>query len=68
MTYFYLFRKLVVISLELLFCEMAFFFHLYLANMCLRLKEIVSTNKMINISKNLGTSHFIDRTTTHFIK
>ena len=66
MTDFYLFRKLVI-SLELLFCEMAFF-HLQLANMCLRVKEIVSTNKMINISKNLGTSHFIDRPRTHFAK
>ena len=29
------------------------------------LKQIVSTNKMINISKSLETSHFIDRTRTY---
>ena len=64
MTDLYLFRK-VVISLELLFSEIAFF-HLHLANMCsFRPKEIVSTNKMINISKNLGISQFTDRTRTH---
>ena len=33
------------------------FFHLHLANMCFRLREIVSTNKMINISKNLGRAY-----------
>ena len=47
------FYREVVISLEWLFYVMAFF-HLHLANMCFRLREIVSTNKMINISKNLG--------------
>ena len=29
------------------------------------LKQIVPTNKMINISNSLETSHFIDRTRTH---
>ena len=29
------------------------------------LKQIVSTNKMINISKSLETSHFIHRTRTY---
>ena len=58
----YNFRK-VVISLDLLVCEMAFF------HLCpFRLKQIVSTNKMINISNNLGTCHFIDRARTHFAK
>ena len=53
----------VVISLELLFCEMASFY------LCpFRLKQIVSTNKMINISKSLVTSHFVSRTRTHFAK
>ena len=33
------------------------FFHLHLANMGFRLREIVSTNKMINISKNLGRAY-----------
>ena len=32
------------------------------------LKQIVSTNKMINISKSLVTSHVIDRARTHFAK
>ena len=50
------FYREVVISLEWLFCVMAFF-HLHLANMCFRLREIVSTNKMINISKNLGRAY-----------
>jgi len=35
------------------------FFHLHLANMSFPSEtEIVSTNKIINISKNVGTSHF----------
>ena len=50
------FYREVVISLEWLFCVMAFF-HLHLTNMCFRLREIVSTNKMINISKNLGRAY-----------
>ena len=50
------FYREVVISLEWLFCVMAFF-HLHLANMCFCLREIVSTNKMINISKNLGRAY-----------
>ena len=58
----YHFRK-VVISLELLFCEMASFY------LCpFGLKQIVSTNKMINISNNLGTCQFIDSARTHFAK
>ena len=58
----YNFRK-VVISLDLLFCEMAFF------HLCpFRLEQIVPTNKMMNISNNLGTCHFIDRARTHFAK
>ena len=58
----YHFRN-VVILLALLFCEMASFY------LCLfRLKQIVSTNKMINISNNLGTCHFIDSARTHFAK
>ena len=58
----YHFRK-VVISLELLFCEMSSF---YLSPF--RLKQIVSTNKMINISNNLGTCQLIDSARTHFAK
>ena len=50
------FYREVVISLEWLFCVMAFFL-LHLANMCFRPREIVSTNKMINISKNLGRAY-----------
>ena len=45
------------------------FSHLYLATVCpFRLKQIVSTNEMINILKSLGSSHFIDRMRTHFKK
>ena len=50
------FYREVVISLEWLFCVMAFFL-LHLANMCFRPREIVSTNKMISISKNLGRAY-----------
>ena len=52
-------RKVEILP-ELLFCDMAFF-HLHLANMSFPSEtEIVSTNKIINISKNVGTSHFIN--------
>ena len=47
----------------ILFCEMASFY------LCpFPLKQIVSTNKMINISNNLGTCQFIDSARTHFAK
>ena len=48
--YVYLFRKVVVLS-ELLVCEMTLF-HLYLQICPFRPKQIVSTDKMINISKS----------------
>ena len=44
------------------------FFHSFSKYVVFRRKQILSTDKMINISESLGTSHFVDRTRTHYAK
>ena len=70
MTDFYLFRKVVVRFARITILRNGVFSPLFSKyTVCpFRPKQNVSTNKMINISKSLATSHFIDRTRTRFTK
>ena len=67
MTDFYLFRKVVVLPELYYFVKWRFFTFIYKISP-FRPKQNVPTNKMIDISKSLVTSHFIDRTRTRFAK